>query len=162
MLRPTAVPTENLPPEITNAPYIERPDTPEDFNTTSEENSSYATSLNQSDSNTNPILPINEFTDDHGQLITDNLANHFNYHYTAATPAPVKSNNVSTTNSALLTSYEPISLETVPYTELIKEEYSLYDGTEIDSASLANVLRKEETDYNDGETITYTISYMDY
>jgi hypothetical protein len=114
MLRPTAVPTENLPPEITNASFIDRPDSPDDFNT-SEENSSYSTSLNQSDSNTNPILPINEFTDDHGQLINDNLANHFNYHYTATTPAPV--NNSSST---LLTSYEPISLETVPYTELIK------------------------------------------
>lgn len=162
MLRPTAVPTENLPPEITNAPFVERPDTPEDLNT-SEDNSSFTTSLNQSDSNTNIILPINEFTDDNGHVLSDSLNNHFNYHYTTtSTPATIAQIN-SSTSTFMTTSYEPISLATVPYTE-IKEEHSFYDGTDIDSSSLG-VFRKDEhdDDFNTNDnTITYTISYLDY
>lgn len=148
MLRPTAVPTENLPKEITDATYLSPPDSPENTCT------SYASLNEQSDSN---IIPIIEFTDTNGQLSLDNLSNHFNYHNSTFTPSVVTpASNISSTN--FLTD-ELIALETVPYAELKEEKYSLFDS-EIDSSSI--IFQKDDDNINTGDTIQYTISYLDY
>lgn len=159
MLRPSAVPTENLPPEITDKDYIERPDSPYQPDNSS---NSYV-SLDQSDSS---IIPLNDYTDEQGMVVTDNLSNQFNYH----------SNNISFTSTPTIASsaiiniqptisYEQVNnltaLSTVPYQEITETSYSLYDGTEIDRRTLASVLNKDDYQEN-GQTITYVVNYVDY
>jgi hypothetical protein len=176
MLRPSAVPTENLPPEITDAPMIDRPDSPENT-------SSSFVSLDQSDSSTNGVLPnninispnISLNSINNNTIITNNNINnnvlqsdyqeevvkmaepHFTYHQaTPIQPAVIPSNM-----SFQPSSYETLTtLSTVPYQEISQDPaYMLYDGTEIDRNRLSSVLNKD--DYQDG-TITYVVNFVDY
>lgn len=160
MLRPSAVPTENLPPEITDKDYIERPDSPYQPDNSS---NSYV-SLDQSDSS---IVPLNDtYTDEQGMVVTDNLSNHFNYNSTnlsfTSTPTIASSAII---NIQPTISYEQVNnltaLSTVPYQEITETSYSLYDGTEIDRRTLASVLNKDDYQEN-GQTITYVVNYVDY
>lgn len=174
MLRPSAVPTENLPPEITDLPYIERPDSPENT-------SSSFVSLDQSDSSTNGVLPNNI---NNSPIILNNINNntittnnnnnnvlqseyqeevvklaepHFTYH-----PAtPIQAAPIPTSVNFQPSSYETLTtLSTVPYQEISQDPaYTLYDGTEIDRNRLSSVLNKD--DYQDG-TITYVVNFVDY
>lgn len=175
MLRPSAVPTENLPPEITDLPYVERPDSPENT-------SSSFVSLDQSDSSTNGVLPNNSspiiinsinINNNNNTIITNNNNNnvlqseyqeevvklaepHFTYQATPIQAAPIP-----TSVNFQPSSYETLTtLSTVPYQEISQDPaYTLYDGTEIDRNRLSSVLNKD--DYNDG-TITYVVNFVDY
>lgn len=170
MLRPSAVPTENLPPEITDAPYIDRPDSPDNT-------SSSFLSLDQSDSSTTgaiitstPSINILNTINNNNTIMTNNNninnnneyqeevklsePTHFTYH--PATPIQAA---VATPVNFQPSSYETLTtLSTVPYQE-INQDYTLYDGTEIDRNRLSSVLNKD--DYQDG-TITYVVNFVDY
>lgn len=178
MLRPSAVPTENLPPEITDAPYHDRPDSPENT-------SSSFISLDQSDQSSSatgvitstPIIVnnnINHINNNNNTIITNNNNNnghhemqpgqeevklcdpHFTYH--AATPIQPA---IATSVNFQPATYETLTtLSTVPYQEINQDpSYTLYDGTEIDRNRLSSVLNKD--DYQDG-TITYVVNFVDY
>lgn len=180
MLRPSAVPTENLPPEITDLPYIERPDSPDNT-------SSSFISLDQSDSSTagiitnSPIIlntSINNVNNNNNNIINNNNNNSitinnnnnhgeyqdevklseptFNYH----PAAPIQAAIAPSVNFQP-TSYETLTtLSTVPYQEINQDPaYTLYDGTEIDRNRLSSVLNKD--DFQDG-TITYVVNFVDY
>jgi THAP domain len=173
MLRPSAVPTENLPPEITDLPYIDRPDSPENT-------SSSFVSLDQSDSSTNGVITsnnspiiLNNIINNNNTIITNNNnvlqseyqeevvvklpETHFTYH-----PAtPIQAAPIPTSVNFQPSSYETLTtLSTVPYQEISQDPaYSLYDGTEIDRNRLSSVLNKD--DYQDG-TITYVVNFVDY
>lgn len=178
MLRPSAVPTENLPPEITDLPYIERPDSPENT-------SSSFVSLDQSDSSTNGIITtsspvilnnVNMNINNNNTIIMNNNNisnvinnNHVDYQdevklsepqftYQPATPIQAA---VATPVNFQPSSYETLTtLSTVPYQEINQDPaYTLYDGTEIDRNRLSSVLNKD--DYQDG-TITYVVNFVDY
>jgi hypothetical protein len=181
MLRPSAVPTENLPPEITDLPYIDRPDSPDNT-------SSSFISLDQSDSsttglistNTTPIILNNVI---HSNNITNNNNNNINnntmivnnnnnhqseyqeevkieQHFTYHPATPVQPAIATPVN--FQPSYENLTtLSTVPYQEINNQDtaYTLFDGTEIDRNRLSSVLNKD--DYQDG-TITYVVNFIDY
>lgn len=148
MLRPSAVPTENLPPEITDLPYSDRPDSPENT-------SSSFLSLDQSDSSTagnvvtntpaavhtinnvminnNNVMLVNnnniihtEFQDSEVKL---SEPTHFTYH--PATPIQAAVATPQAINFQPATYESLTTLSTVPYQE-INQDYTLYDGTEID------------------------------
>ena len=169
MLRPSAVPTENLPPEITDLPYMERPDSPENT-------SSSFISLDQSDSSTtggitnSPVI-INT-SNNNNNVITainnNNIINinhnehqdevklsepHFNYQ--PATPIQ------AAPSVNFQPSYETLTtLSTVPYQEINQDPaYTLYDGTEIDRNRLSSVLNKDDFQV---DTITYVVDFVDY
>lgn len=182
MLRPTAVPTENLPPEITDAPYIERPDTPENYH---ENTSSSFVSLDQSDSSTTGVITSspgiitstnsNNNNNNNNNTITINnnhtqqeyhnhqeevkmVDNQFTYHPATPQIATLASNSSVSFQPSTHETLTPLS--TVPYQEIQDPAYSVYyDGTEIDSKRLATVLNKD--DYSDG-TITYVVNFVDY
>lgn len=170
MLRPSAVPTENLPPEITDAPHIERPDSPENT-------SSSFVSLDQSDSSTNGVIPnnispnINLNSINNNTIITNNNVLQSDYqeevvkiaepHFTYHPATPIQPAPIPTTMSFQPSSYETLTtLSTVPFQEINQDpSYVLYDGTEIDRNRLSSVLNKD--DYQDG-TITYVVNFVDY
>lgn len=180
MLRPSAVPTENLPPEITDLPYIDRPDSPDNT-------SSSFISLDQSDSSTtnastslntpislntvNIISSINNnnnnnFSNNNNLILSNNnneyqdevkLSEPTHFAYQPATP--IQAAVAATPVNFQPASYETLTtLSTVPYQE-INQDYTLYDGTEIDRHRLSSVLNKD--DYQDG-TITYVVNFVDY
>lgn len=170
MLRPSAVPTENLPPEITDLPYIERPDSPENT-------SSSFVSLDQSDSSTTGIsssapIILNNVNNNNNTIITNNNSinnNHVDYqddvklsepHFTYHPATPIQAAIAAPVNFQP-SSYETLTtLSTVPYQEINQDPaYTLYDGTEIDRNRLSSVLNKD--DYQDG-TITYVVNFVDY
>lgn len=167
MLRPSAVPTENLPPEITDLPYIERPDSPENT-------SSSFISLDQSDSSTTGILlnntcnnninSTNNINNNNTTTINNNN-NHCEYqdevketHFTYHPATPVQ----AAPSVNFQPSYETLTtLSTVPYQEINQDPaYTLYDGTEIDRNRLSSVLNKD--DYQDGSEITFVVNFVDY
>ncbi|CRL03875.1 CLUMA_CG017000, isoform A [Clunio marinus] len=172
MLRPSAVPTENLPPEITDQPYTERPDSPENT-------SSSFISLDQSDSSTTngvitstPIIMSNVVMNNNNNntIITNNNGHDLpanqdegkmgepNFTYHTATPIQPA---IATALNFQPSTYETLTtLSTVPYQEINQDPaYTLYDGTEIDRNRLSSVLNKD--DYQDG-TITYVVNFVDY
>lgn len=169
MLRPSAVPTENLPPEITDLPYIDRPDSPDNT-------SSSFISLDQSDSSTTgaststPLIlnTANNINNNNTLLINNNNINNNNeYHDEVKLSEPTHFYHPSTpiqTAVATPVNFQPstyetlTTLSTVPYQE-INQDYTLYDGTEIDRHRLSSVLNKD--DYQDG-TITYVVNFVDY
>lgn len=174
MLRPSAVPTENLPPEITDLPYIERPDSPENT-------SSSFISLDQSDSSTTGVItssPIilntinnnNNSINNNTIIATNNNGHELQHHqddvklsephFTYHPATPIQAAIASSVNFQPL-SYETLTtLSTVPYQEINQDPaYTLYDGTEIDRNRLSSVLNKD--DYQDG-TITYVVNFVDY
>lgn len=173
MLRPSAVPTENLPPEITDLPYIERPDSPDNT-------SSSFISLDQSDSSTTGIItssPIilnaasnnNNIINNNNTLIINNNGHELQHHqddvkvepqFTYHPATPIQAAIASSVNFQPA-SYETLTtLSTVPYQEINQDPaYTLYDGTEIDRNRLSSVLNKD--DFQDG-TITYVVNFVDY
>ena len=173
MLRPSAVPTENLPPEITDLPY-DRPDSPDNT-------SSSFISLDQSDSSTTGAsTPSNNNNNNNNTIITNNNTNCNNNviiqpdyhqedvtvklsepHFTTYHPATPIQPAVATSVNFQPASYETLTtLSTVPYQEISQDPaYTLYDGTEIDRNRLNHVLNKD--DYQDG-TITYVVNFVDY
>lgn len=171
MLRPSAVPTENLPPEITDLPYIERPDSPENT-------SSSFISLDQSDSSTTGLItssPIilsaaSNNNNNNNTLILNNNGHDLQHHqddvklsepqFTYHPAAPIQAAIASSVNFQPA-SYETLTtLSTVPYQEINQDPaYTLYDGTEIDRNRLSSVLNKD--DFQDG-TITYVVNFLDY
>lgn len=145
MLRPSAVPTENLPPEITDLPYSDRPDSPENT-------SSSFLSLDQSDSSTagnivtNTPVAVHTMVNNNNVMLVNNNNNiihtefqdsevklseptHFTYH--PATPIQAAVATPQALNFQPATYESLTTLSTVPYQE-INQDYTLYDGTEID------------------------------
>lgn len=168
MLRPSAVPTENLPPEITDLPYIERPDSPENT-------SSSFISLDQSDSSTTGLstsspLILNSVCNNNNNNITtnnNNNSNHSEYQDEVKLSEPHFSYHPATPIQAAPSvnfqpSYETLTtLSTVPYQEINQDPaYTLYDGTEIDRNRLSSVLNKD--DFQDGTEITFVVNFVDY
>jgi hypothetical protein len=187
MLRPSAVPTENLPPEITDLPYIDRPDSPD--------TSSSFISLDQSDSSVagaNVSTPIILGTNSNNIVFTNNniinnnnnvssnnnniaIKNNLeqivqdevklgdqNFTYQTYQPATPIHTAVATPTNFQPASYETLTtLSTVPFSEINPEpgSYTLYDGTEIDRHRLSSVLNKD--DFQDG-TITYIVNFVDF
>lgn len=182
MLRPSAVPTENLPPEITDLPYTERPDSPENT-------SSSFVSLDQSDSSTTGTItsPSTNGTitvvnnNNNTTSINNNIIIQPAEYLTTTTTAPVEDPVKIQLNEPHFTTYHPATpiqpaiatpvnfqpasyetlttLSTVPYQEITQDpSYTLYDGTEIDRNRLNHILNK---DYQDG-TITYVVNFVDY
>lgn len=144
MLRPSAVPTENLPPEITDLPYSDRPDSPDNT-------SSSFLSLDQSDSSTagnivtNTPVAVHSLVNNNNVMMANNNNNiihsefqdevklseptHFTYH--PATPIQAAVATPQALNFQPATYESLTTLSTVPYQE-INQDYTLYDGTEID------------------------------
>jgi hypothetical protein len=186
MLRPSAVPTENLPPEITDLPYIDRPDSPD--------TSSSFISLDHSDSSTagvNVSTPIMQGANSNNIIITNNnniisnnnninnniiIKNNLeqivqdevklgdqNFSYQTYQPATPIQTAVATPVNFQPSSYETLTtLSTVPFSEINPDQtgsYTLYDGTEIDRHRLSSVLNKD--DYQDG-TITFLVNFVDF
>lgn len=172
MLRPSAVPTENLPSEITDLPYNERPDSPDNT-------SSSFLSLDQSDSSTtgiitsSPIINTNSNNNINNNTIISNnngleLPHHQEEvklsepHFTYHTATPIQAAPITSSVNFQPASYETLTtLSTVPYQEINQDPaYTLYDGTEIDRNRLSSILNKD--DYQDNGTITYVVNFVDY
>lgn len=171
MLRPTAVPSENLPTEMTNYSSTERSDSPE--NTSSsfvslDHHQADSTSNNVSSAQTQVITIANN------NFINNNSTNHHNEYsdevklpenYTSYHPITtpiVQTTTINTSASFQASTYETLltPLSTVPYQEITEEPiYVLSDGTEIDRNRLSSVLNRD--DYGDG-TITYVVNFVDY
>ncbi|KAL7019832.1 hypothetical protein ACKWTF_011269 [Chironomus riparius] len=174
MLRPTAVPSENLPTEMTNYSSTERSDSPE--NTTS---SSFVSLDHTSDSNSSHVVPTTQQVitiANNNNIINNNNHHHNDYHhhqdevklnpenyqYHPSTTPIVQTTTIATSASFQASTYETLltPLSTVPYQEITEEPmYMLSDGTEIDRNRLASVLNRD--DYGDG-TITYVVNFVDY
>lgn len=183
MLRPTAVPSENLPTEMTNYSSTERSDSPE--NTTS---SSFVSLDHTSDSNSGNVVQTTQqvitIANNNNNIINNNNNNHHhhndyhhhhhhhhqdevklnpdNYQYHPTTTPIVQTTTIATSASFQASTYETLltPLSTVPYQEITEEPmYMLSDGTEIDRNRLSSVLNRD--DYGDG-TITYVVNFVDY
>lgn len=172
MLRPTAVPSENLPTEMTNYSSTERSDSPEN---TSSSFVSLDHSHHSMDSNTGNVSTTQNqvITIANNNIINNNSNNHHNeyqddvklaenYSYHPTTTPIVQTTTIATNASFQGSTYETLltPLSTVPYQEITDEPmYMLSDGTEIDRNRLASVLNRD--DYGDG-TITYVVNFVDY
>lgn len=184
MLRPTAVPSENLPTEMTNYSSTERSDSPE--NTTS---SSFVSLDHTSDSNSGNVVQTTQqvitiANNNNNNNIINNNNHHHNHHndyhhhhhhhqdevklnpenyqYHPTTTPIVQTTTIATSASFQASTYETLltPLSTVPYQEITEEPmYMLSDGTEIDRNRLSSVLNRD--DYGDG-TITYVVNFVDY
>lgn len=189
MLRPTAVPSENLPTEMTNYSSTERSDSPE--NTSSSfvsldhhhhhhhhhhhqqsqqqqqiQSTDNSTSNNVSTPQTITIANGNFINNNNSNAVNNNSTNEYsaeNYtSYHPITTPIVQTTTINTSASFQASTYETLltPLSTVPYQEITEEPiYVLSDGTEIDRNRLSNVLNKD--DFGDG-TITYVVNFVDY
>lgn len=166
MLRPSAVPTENLPPEITDLPYIERPDSPDntsssfisleqsDSSTTGVTTTSSPVALNSvSNNNNTTTVNFNNNNNDYQEEVKLSDGPHFSYH--PATPV------IAAPSVSFQPSYETLTtLSTVPYQEINQDPaYTLYDGTEIDRNRLSSILNKEDFQV---DTISFVVDFVDY
>lgn len=156
MLRPTACPSENLPPEITDLNYIERSDSPENT-------SSSFLSMEQSESNITDVCssPILLGTGGNNSNITSLINNKSENHDEVKFNEPHSTTPVQTISVHIQPCETLTTLSTVPFQEINQDLscYTLYDGTEIDSYRLSSVLNKEDT--GDGVK-TYVLNFVDY
>jgi biopolymer transport protein ExbD len=185
MLRPTAVPSEHLPSEMTS--YAERSDSPDNTS------SSYVSMEHHSDSSTSGIkfdspqvAPTVAINNNNNIIVNNNNINTINNNHTVINnnhgeyqgmeDVNVKMDNNFTYQNAtpivqatnVVTYQQPSSYDSlltlmsnVPYQEINETPaYMISDGTEIDQSRLASVLNKDEG-YGDG-TVTYVINFMDY
>lgn len=183
MLRPTAVPSENLPSEMTNYSSTERSDSPDNTSSSfvsldhhikhihhqATDNGGSSTNNVVSAAQTQVITIannnnfINNNSNNHHSEYSDEVKLPENYTtYHPITTPIVQTTTINTSASFQASTYETLltPLSTVPYQEITEEPmYMLSDGTEIDRNRLTSVLNRD--DYGDG-TITYVVNFVDY
>lgn len=147
MLRPSAVPTENLPPEITDLPYIERPDSPDNT-------SSSFLSLDQSDSSTAGIITNSPVVLNNVNNNNNNINNHIINNNVS------NNNNINTIISSITTSNIINNNNQGEYQDEVKlpEPHFTYHPAAPIQAALAPTVNFQPASY---ETLT-TLSTVPY
>lgn len=188
MLRPSAIPTENLPTEMTNYSHVERSESPDVSSSSyvsldhSQSDNSNSTGNIVSTANHHQVITVTNNNINHNNTISNinnnNNVNHHNeyqdecqvkvplptdnYSYHPTSTPIVQTTTINTSASFEASTYQTLltPLNNVPYVEISEEPmYMISDGSEIDRNRLASVLNKD--DYGDG-TVTYVVNFVDY
>ncbi|KAG5673537.1 hypothetical protein PVAND_003577 [Polypedilum vanderplanki] len=190
MLRPTAIPSENLPTEMTNYSHVERSDSPENSTSSSHVSADHHHHLppvhthtqHQSDSSSNNN--VSQATTHH-QVITvtnnnlnnlnnNNNINHHseyqdevkiipeNYTYHPTTTPIVQTTAIATSASFQASAYETLltPLSTVPYQEISEEPMYMISDGSEIDRNRLASVLNKD-DYGDG-TVTYVVNFVDY